>query len=237
MSSVVFEKIRKDSIDYAGAVENIKNTTDDWPYMYLTHPLIPKMHLIMIGVLVALFILGKGIFLRKGEKISWHFFFLGGAFLLLEFQNINKTALLFGSTWLVNSINISAILLLILLANITAAKIRIQSVKWPYIAVFGFLAFIYCVPLSVYSGLGFWTKATLVTIILNIPIYFAGLIFITSFKRTDNKHLAMGSNLMGAAAGGLLEYLSFLFGIRALVLVTVLLYALSLAFIKSIRRN
>lgn len=233
-NSVVFEKIKANSLDYSGAVENIKTTTDDWPYMYLTHPLIPTMHLIMIGVLIALFFLGRGLFLHKGEKINWHFFFLGGAFLLLEFQNINKTALLFGSTWLVNSINISTILFLILLANITAAKIKIQSVKWPYTALFGFLVFIYMVPLSVYSGLGFWTKAVLVSVILNIPIYFAGLIFITSFKRTDNRHLAMGSNLMGAAAGGLLEYLSFLLGIRALVLVTIALYALSLFFVRKV---
>ncbi|MFI5107029.1 MAG: aminotransferase class I/II-fold pyridoxal phosphate-dependent enzyme, partial [Terriglobales bacterium] len=35
------------------------------------------------------------------------------AFLLLEFQNINKTALLFGATWIVNSMNVSAILVLI----------------------------------------------------------------------------------------------------------------------------
>ncbi len=46
--------------------------------------------------------------------LNWHFFFLGAGFFLLEAQIISKMALLFGTTWLVNSIVISGLLLLII---------------------------------------------------------------------------------------------------------------------------
>ena len=41
--------------------------------------------------------------------------------------------------------------------------------------------------------------------------------------------VALGSNLLGAGVGGILESLSFLTGIRALLLVVFVLYALSWA--------
>jgi len=38
--------------------------------------------------------------------------------LLLEFQNISKASLLFGSTWIVNAYMFTSIMILVLLANI-----------------------------------------------------------------------------------------------------------------------
>ena len=35
---------------------------------------------------------------------QWHFFFLGAAFMLLEAHIVSQMALLFGTTWVVNSI-------------------------------------------------------------------------------------------------------------------------------------
>src|SRR2546430_13896000 len=55
------------------------------------------------------------------RSLQWHFFSLGAGFLLLEAQIISKMALLFGTTWLVNSIVISGLLVLILMANTLAA--------------------------------------------------------------------------------------------------------------------
>ena len=45
---------------------------------------------------------------RSRGGMNWHLFFLGAAFMLLEVQVISKTALLFGTTWLVNSFVITA---------------------------------------------------------------------------------------------------------------------------------
>ena len=52
-----------------------------------------------------------------GQVINWHFFFLGAGFLLLEAQIVSRMAMLFGRTWLVNSIVIAAILVLIVAVN------------------------------------------------------------------------------------------------------------------------
>ena len=210
--------------------EDVKVTTDDWPYLYLRTPSIPKMYLCVIGALLF-------IFMAKGQGINLHFFFLGAAFLLLEFQNINKTSLLFGLTWLVNSINISAILILILLANLLVARKNITSPKIPYILLFISLGLIFIVPLEAFNVLGYWPKSILASIFLNLPIFFAGIIFITSFKQAPHKNAAFGSNLLGAVAGGLMEAVSFIVGIRMLILLTAALYGLSLLALKFSFRN
>lgn len=212
---------------------DIKTTTDDWPYLYLRRPMIPEMHLCFIGIIIFLFFLSKSFLLKKGNRLDFHFFFLGAAFLLLEFQNINKTALLFGSTWIVNSINISAILIFILLANLFVSLRKVRNLKIPYFLLLISLLFIFFVPLRVYNVLGYWQKSILASLVLNLPIFFAGIIFIVSFKNSKHKNLSFGSNLIGAVAGGLLESLSFILGIRMLVLVTIGLYFLSFVFFKN----
>jgi hypothetical protein len=60
------------------------------------------------------------------------------------------------------------------------------------------------------------------------PVFFAGLIFITSFKEIGFRAEAFGSNLLGALVGGLLDSLSYLVGIKALILIAAFLYLLSL---------
>jgi hypothetical protein len=53
--------------------------------------------------------------------ISWHFFFLGAGFLLLEMKAVTPRSLLFDSTWIVNAVVISAFLLMALVANAVIA--------------------------------------------------------------------------------------------------------------------
>ena len=60
--------------------------------------------------------------------------------------------------------------------------------------------------------------------ILNLPIFFAGLIFISSFQKTSSKELAYGSNILGAGLGGLLEAVSYIIGIKALLGFVVVAY-------------
>ena len=64
-------------------------------------------------------------------------------------------------------------------------------------------------------------------LILSIPLFFAALVFANSFRRAKNLSQALGSNLLGAVLGGFFEYASLVFGIRALVLIALLFYALS----------
>jgi len=200
-------------------------TTDDWPYLYLERPRIPGLHLCLTAILLLLFAAGRRIML-KGMRIDRHFFFLGAAFLLLEFQNISKTALLFGSTWLVSAFTISAILLLILGANMIAARWR----PAPALLYAGLLAsalVVYVIPLDVLNALPFGGRVLAAGMLLNLPILFAGVIFITSFQRASSASDAFGSNLLGAALGGLLESVSFITGIKMLLIFVIGLYLAS----------
>ena len=51
-------------------------------------------------------------------RLDGRMFFLGAAFMLLETKAVVQLALLFGSTWLVNSLVFFTALMLILLANL-----------------------------------------------------------------------------------------------------------------------
>jgi spermidine synthase len=210
---------------------SVRLTTDDWPYLYIEKASIPRMYLLIMVLLLLLFLTArKFIFRAEGGKINLHFFFLGCAFLLLEFQNVSKASLLFGSTWIVNAYIFSSILLLILLANGVAARIKVRSTLPLYGMLWASLIILYLTPLDIFNGFGFWTKSLLATLFLNLPVFFAGIIYIQSFKNSPAKDLAFGSNLIGAAFGGLLESLSFLTGIKALLLLVLGLYLLSYLF-------
>jgi predicted lipid-binding transport protein (Tim44 family) len=54
------------------------------------------------------------------------------------------------------------------------------------------------------------------------------LIFIQSFAACADKARALGSNLIGALIGGLLESLSFVTGVRALVILVGLFYLIAI---------
>src|SRR5262249_55317008 len=102
--------------------------TDDWPYLYLESPRIPLLYYFLAAMLPLLLWRGlwslktPGVF-SSWDRSSWHFFFLGAAFMLLEVQNISKASVVLGNTWQVNAVIISGILSLILLANLVAAML------------------------------------------------------------------------------------------------------------------
>jgi hypothetical protein len=58
-------------------------------------------------------------------------------------------------------------------------------------------------------------------------VFFAGIVFIRSFAGAEFSGAALGSNLLGALVGGVLESLSFWTGLRSLLLIAALLYAAS----------
>jgi len=201
-------------------------SSDDWPYLYLEECQIPRLHLSLSVILLLLFVVLSRVAVPRGKRLSLHFFFLGAAFLLLEFQNISKTALLFGSTWLVSSITISAILALILLANLVSSRLKPKAGVL-YLCLLATVLTVYLVPMESFSSLGPVSRGIAAGGLLNLPIFFAGLVFIGSFQETRERDVALGSNLLGAGVGGILESLSFVTGIRALLLIVALFYTLS----------
>ena len=57
-----------------------------------------------------------------------------------------------------------------------------------------------------------------------VPLFFAGVIFAETFRRATNKSGAFGSNIIGAVAGGLAQNLSFVIGLKALLLLAAVFY-------------
>jgi len=204
--------------------------TDDWPYLYLQRPWIPTLYYLLAGLMVLLAVYSKfrlrvpGLIAGDWGRSHWHFFFLGAAFLLLEVQNISKASVVLGNTWLVNAIIISGILAMILLANLIAARFK----KLPRnVVACGLIASclaLYFVDLSRLAFLPFATKAILVGALTTLPMFFSGIIFINSFARVKNKDLALGANLIGALAGGMLQSITFVTGIKSLLLIVAGLY-------------
>lgn len=209
--------------------------TDDWPYIYLEKPSIPTLYILLAFLLGALVVYGR---LQLGitsmavtmQRSDWHFFLLGAAFMLLETQNISKASVVLGNTWLVNAVIVSGIMMMILMSNLIAAKFP-RLPKAPIAAcLIGTCIALYFVDLSRFAFLSFTTKAVVVGLLTTLPMLFSGLIFIDSFAKTERKDSALGANLMGALVGGALQSVTYIIGIKALLLLVAGLYSAALMF-------
>ncbi len=205
-------------------------TTDDWPYFYQRAPGLPLCILLISGAIILVW----GWLMRSTtghlvRVINWHFLFLGAGFMLLEAQIISRMALLFGTTWVVNSVVIAGLMVLIVLANILVARRPRFPVGYAYAGIFGTIALAYLIPMPWLLFTSFWLKACVATLVLCLPVFFAGIVFIRSFARAGFQGEALGSNLFGALIGGLVESLSLWLGLRALLILAAVFYAASAA--------
>ena len=214
-------------------MEPSRLTTDDWPYFYQKSPGLPLPIVLISVVLVLLCVLLLRDMGTPIRALNWHFFFLGAGFLLLEAQIISKMALLFGTTWLVNSIVIAGLLILILAANAVPSLQPRFSVTHSYIGLFITLVIGYVVPVRQIFFVSVSARAIAATLVLCLPVFFAGTIFIRSFSQAAFSPAALGSNLLGAMVGGMLESASLWTGIRSLLVLAALLYAASWMTLKS----
>jgi len=203
-------------------------TTDDWPYLYHEGKWIPRTYL-SLGVLVIL--LGLLLYTRipeaRKQRPSVFFFCMGAGFLLLETQVVSRLALYFGTTWQVNGIVISALLTALLLANAVADRWpSILGQRWVLAGLLGGLVVAYLLPLNRIPGPPA-VAGCLAAAAFSVPVFFAGLLFSREFRNAKSPAAALGANILGAVAGGLLENLSLIVGMRALLLVAFGLYTLA----------
>ncbi|HVN64427.1 MAG TPA: methyltransferase, partial [Candidatus Binataceae bacterium] len=208
-------------------IEPAPLTTDDWPYFYQRAPGLPAS-IVLISVVIVLMC---WLFMRKTgaelHSIRWHFFFLGAGFMLLETQIVSRMALLFGTTWMVNSVVIAGVMIFIVCANLLVEWKPLTPVGAAYAGIFVSIAAAFAIPLESFFFSSFWMKALAATVVLCLPVFFAGIVFIRSFAAARFGGMALGSNLIGAVIGGLLESLSLWTGIRSLLVVAAVLYAAS----------
>jgi SAM-dependent methyltransferase len=221
-----FERISPTTLIHDGG--EVLSTSDDWPFLYLRGRLITDL---TMRSMVILGLLGVGmvyLFLPKGRiAFNGRMFFLGAAFMLLETRAVVQMALLFGSTWLVNSAVFFTVLILILLANLYVLKVQRVRLIRHYIGLLIFLMAGVLIPVDVFlSGGILWRYAAPCTLALG-PMFFAGVIFAGSFRDASNPDLAFGSNIAGSVLGGLAESFSMLLGFQHLLLLAMLFYLAS----------
>ena len=204
------------------------SATDDWPFFYLGRARNPAGVSFGSGSDGADYVDVRGV--RIGGKIAdaeWTLLFSRRGFLLIETISVTRFALLFGSTWVVNSIVFSAILFVVLIANLWMDRIRSLNIHLLYVLLAVAVVVNFLFPIESLLGVGLVIRLAVSMILMASPIFFAAFIFAHSYKQTTNPDLAFASNLLGAVLGGLLEYSSLIIGFRRLFLIALALYALS----------
>jgi hypothetical protein len=218
--------------------------TDDWPYLYLARRTIPPDYLIVIGTLLSLSVLvvlglrwtDPGILgNRKISLAEGHFFFLGAGFLLLETKSIGDCSLYFGTTWFVTMVVVSGVLLMVLAANLLAMRLARPSL-WMYVPPIATLVALYVIPRDQILGLPFLWRLLWSLVIVPLPIFFAGLMFSTTFREAKDPAIMLGANLIGATVGGFAEYAGMTLGMRALCLFVIAAYLASAGCRMGLRR-
>jgi SAM-dependent methyltransferase len=217
-------------------MEPARVTTDDWPYFYQHAPGLP-LSVILFAVAV---IITLGWFLRQvgggTARIQPGFFLLGAGFMLLEAQIVSRMALLFGTTWVVNSIVVSGLLCLIVAANMVYQAWPGIPLWWAYAGLMASLVLMFAVPMEKLFFESWVTRALVATLVLCSPVFFAGIVFVSSFAKAHFEGNALGSNLFGSLAGGLLESLSMWFGLKALTLLAAGIYLGSAVALRRVRK-
>jgi SAM-dependent methyltransferase len=207
--------------------------TDDWPFLYLEDRLIPGLTIRSMALLGSIGVGMVYLFLPKGEgrlNINGRMFFLGAAFMLLETKAVVQLALLFGSTWIVNSAVFFTVLILILLANLFVLKAPPSRIGWHYAGLLALLTIAIAVPLGAFLSGGVLMRYVVPCALALGPMFFGGVIFAKSFRDSPDPGTAFGSNIAGSMVGGLSESFSMLLGFRYLLLLAIAFYLLSAVF-------
>jgi hypothetical protein len=224
----------------------LKPATDEWPFLYMRSPVISPIFikaLLMLAVLsivlVAAVVLagspagGRGRFFFRG-----HFFFMGMAFMLLETMSVVRFSLLFGSTWMVNSLVFFAVLGMVLLAVWFSAGHTVRRLWLLYAALFVVLLLNLIVPLDALLAENPLLRFALSSLMIFSPIFLANLIFAQTFKGEEGAAtVPLAANILGSLFGGMFEYASLAVGYKDLVIFVALFYALSFLFVNVTARR
>jgi hypothetical protein len=212
--------------------EVVEPAVDDRPFLYLRERSIPPMYLVALGLVL----LASVVFVRVGSgslrpMVRYlDLFLMGAAFLLLETKSVVQFALLFGTTWFVNSLVFVGVLLSVLLAIEVERRIRIARPMLLLGLLLLGLSIAWLIPTSGLLGLPVVPRLLAAIALAFFPIFVANLIFAERFRDTSDTTAAFGANLLGALVGGTLEYLSLLTGFRGLLFLVAALYGAAYLF-------
>jgi hypothetical protein len=210
--------------------------TDDWPFLYLQKKTVPTDYLWAIGSMLVLSLAAVAILRRSSfGRIDGHFLLLGMGFMLLETKSISDCTLYFGATWLVTTIVVAGVLLLVMAANLVASRMKAFSFRM-YLPLFLVLAALLVVPRGQILALEFPYRLAWAMLAVPLPVFFAGIIFSTTFRDCLVPAAAFGANLIGAMIGGFCEYLTMAVGNHSLSILVIAAYLGSLGLVLSTRR-
>ncbi|MCW2641432.1 MAG: Spermidine synthase-like protein [Dactylosporangium sp.] len=209
--------------------QSLQPASDNHPFPYQVTHQIPAFYGWILGlVLVAsvLVVRVAGGPLRDMARYA-DLAFMGAAFLLLETKNVVQYALLFGTTWFVNSLVFAGVLLSVLAAIEVARRVPMPrpAVLYGYLLVA--LAVAWLVPQSALLQLPALPRFAVATLVAFTPIFLANLVFAQRFKAVGSSTTAFAANLLGAIVGGVLEYAAMVTGYRFLLVVIAVLYGLA----------
>ena len=207
----------------------VPTTTDDWPYLYQRDRGIPRTYysVSILVILIAVVLYGLVWRANHGQgHFSLFFFSMGAGFLLLETQIISRLALFFGTVWQVSGIVIAALLLVLLFANTIVERAKSLPRFCIWVGLLVALVIAYWFPFDRIRASP-TIVGTIAIGVFSIPVLFAGILVSSEFRNTVSPSSAFNTNVLGAVTGGLLESLSLVYGLRALLLVAVVLYCLA----------
>lgn len=208
-------------------------STDDHPFPYIPGRSIPTFYVWAMAMIlfasVVLVRLASGAPLSQMESYV-DLFLMGAAFLLLETKSVVQFALLFGTTWLVNSLVFAGILLAVLLAVELARRTTLPRREVLYALLVVALLLAWLIPPADLLSLSLIPRFLAAVGLAFAPVFLANLIFAQRFRDVGTSTVAFGANLLGAMLGGVLEYTAIMFGYRNLLVVVALLYGLAFVF-------
>jgi spermidine synthase len=207
----------------------IRPSTDDWPFLYIRPDVFPWGYVAVLGAIALMtliataLVFGPGIF--TAARFDAPMFFLGAAFLLIETRGVTDLSLLFGSTWIVNAAVFGGVLLIAWAANAVVRRFPPRRLGLVFIPLMAAIALNYAVRPSALLQLPMFAGGALGALLNALPVGLAGIVFSTLLARSSDPAASLGSNLIGAISGGILEYLSTIFGLSVLTLAAGALYA------------
>jgi hypothetical protein len=224
---------------YRPATAVVAPATDNAPFLYFRGGGIPQIYVwALLGILILSLLLVRTIGgpFRQMRPYA-DLFFMGAAFLLLETKNVATFALLFGTTWLVNALVFTGVLLIVLAAVETTRRFRTPPLPVVYAGVLAALALAWVVRPDHLLGLPFAPRLLAATVLAFLPIFLANVAFAKRFADTADSQEAFGVNLLGAIVGGCLEYAALVTGYNNLLIVTAVIYLIAFGLLPRTARS
>jgi len=220
--------LQDQSARYRESTARVDVSTDDWPFFYMPRRVYPVSYLLMLGmVLLGSLFLTRTLVAERPSFGELPFAFLGAGFMLVETKAITELGLTFGNTWQVIGIVIAGVLTMAFLANLVCIGSSCDG-RTPRSCC--------CSAASPSAGSSRARAALRPPSPAALPLprcsrhrCFSRDVFSTLLGTGASVAAVMAANLLGAMAGGLLEYNSMYFGFRFLYLLAMALYLIAWA--------